>query len=102
MTISEIEMFLSDYGIVLPQYTLRRKIDAFLPYPTRNNKSNVRDLTKEEFQRLLVALAIEIKTNLPDDEIAMYLNGNKPKVELMRYVVNSSKVDMFLQEWIER
>ena len=102
MTISEIERFLSDYGIVLPKYTLRRKIDVFLPYPTRNNRNNRRDLTQEEFDRLLVALAIEIKTNLPDDEVAMYLDGLRPKVELMKYLINSTKVDMFLQEWIEK
>lgn len=102
MRISEIEMFLNDYGIVLPKYTLRRKIDAFLSYPTRDNKSNIRNLTKEEFDRLLVALAIEIKSDLPDDEIEMYLDGLKPKVELMKYVVNSAKIDMFLREWIER
>jgi len=47
-------------------------------------------------------LVIEIKTNLPDDEVAMYLDGLRPKVELMKYLINSTKVDMFLQEWIEK
>lgn len=102
MNISEVKSRLLDNGIEIPSHTLRRKIDTYIYFPTRNQKNNRRDIQIEEFNRLLLALAIEYKTKLPKKEIELYLDGIKPKVELVKYFINNAKLDAFLQDWVEK
>jgi len=100
MTISEIKERLKDNGIEFDLMTLRRRIDTYISYPTRNQKNNRRDITQEEFKTLLLSLALEIK-GIDKKDIENYLNGKSPKSELMNLIVDSNKVDEIIKRWIE-
>jgi len=102
MKIDEVSSRLKSNGITFPHYTLRRKIDTYISHPTRNHYNNRRDITSEEYNKLLLALAIEKKTNFYAKEVKDYLTGQKSKTELLGYIVNSGKIDMLIKEWIEK
>jgi len=100
MNIAEITARLKDNGVEIAPHTLRRRIDTYLVYPSRNHRNNRRDLDKTEFNRLLIGLAIESKGKSQED-VVMLLDGKIAKTELMGLVIDSNKVDMILRKWIE-
>jgi len=100
MTLNEIKQRLNEQGIRLNNYSLRRGIDTFISFPTRNQNNNRRDITQEEFQRLLIALALRSKKKKAN-EIKDYLDGVRNKTELMGLIIDSNKVDELLKKWIE-
>jgi len=100
MNISEIKSNLKANGIDINSHTLRRRIDAYIHCPTRNHKTNQRDLTQEEFERLCIALAIEAKGKT-EREVVSYIEGDTAKTELIELVIDSNKVDMILRRWLE-
>jgi hypothetical protein len=102
MTISEITSRLADSGIKLSPWKLRRKIDTYINQPTRNHYNNRRDITNEEYYKLAIAVAIELKTSLPSKNVKEYLTGVKSKTDLLTFIVDSSKIDILLKEWIEK
>lgn len=100
MTIQEINQRLKENGIEVKTYTLRRRIDTYLNYPTRNQRNNQRDITQEEFKTLLLALALESKGKSKEN-IEDYLSGKVAKTDLMGLLIDSNRVNEILRGWIE-
>ena len=100
MKIKEINARLKDNGINLPAHFLRRRIDVYIDNPNRDHKNNRRDLTNEEFEVILIALAIESK-GLAIKEVKRFLAGYEDKNRLIGMIIDSNKVDRVIQRWVE-
>lgn len=101
MKLNDVVVRLKDVGLDVPAYTVRRKVDTYLPLPNRNQKNNWRDVTEEEYQRLMVALALEAKGVKPADALD-YLDGKADRVALVGKLLDAAKVDGILRQWAQQ
>lgn len=100
MQMQEVQNRLKENGIMLPVHTIRRRIDKYIDYPTRIQANNHRDITAEEFRRLQIAIALEIK-GISAEAINNYLTGLSNKADLTGLIVDSQKIDYIIKKWIE-
>lgn len=100
MQISDVHREILSFGIPCDAQTLRRRIDVYLDSATRNQRSNYRDIDEYELDRLKKALAVESLGYRPA-EVLKFLDGHRPKNELLNSLMNSHRIHEFIKNWIK-
>jgi len=98
MLISDLQKELAALGLLFDIQTIRRRIDFYIETPERNHKNNYRTIGDYEFNRLKIALALEV-VGFSQTEVLKLLNNERKKTDVLPYIVNLSKIQEILTQW---